>query len=101
MKPFHFPLQSLRVLRQQKERTAQQLYTEALRQCEDAAARVKSASNELAACWSALRGDIASGVNAIELLRTRAWCNVLELRLRKRPARSNRRGFTWTRNGRT
>lgn len=84
MKPFRFPLQSLRVLREQKERAAQKHYTEALHACEQAAAHVKSAGDELATCWSALCDKLASGVTATDLLKTRAWCNVLELRLKER-----------------
>lgn len=84
MKTFRFPLQSLRVLREQKEQAAQKRYSEALRACEEAAARVKSAGDELSSSWTALGRDLTSGVTAMELLRTRAWCNVLELRLKER-----------------
>ena len=84
MRPFRFSLQSLRVLREQKERAAQKHYTEALQACEQAAGRVKAAGDELAACWTTLCDKLTSGVNATELLRTRAWCNVLELRLKER-----------------
>lgn len=84
MKSFRFPLQSLRVLREQKERAAQKHYTEALQACEQAAVRLKTASDELANCWSALCDKLSNGVNATDLLRTRAWCNVLELRLKDR-----------------
>lgn len=84
MKSFRFPLQSLRVLREQKEQTAQKHYAEVLRACEDAAARVKAAGDELSASWNALGQELAAGVTAMELLRTRAWCNALELRLKER-----------------
>jgi hypothetical protein len=56
---------------------------EALRACEAAAARIKSAGDELAACWTALCRDISAGVPPTDLLRKRAWCNVLELRLKE------------------
>ena len=84
MKTFRFPLQSLRVLREQKEQAAQKHYAEALRACEHAAARVKAAGDELSASWNALGQELAAGVTAMELLRTRAWCNALELRLKER-----------------
>ena len=84
MKSFRFPLQSLRVLREQKEQAAQKHYAEVLRACEDAAARVKAAGDELSASWNALGQKLAAGVTAMELLRTRAWCNALELRLKER-----------------
>ena len=84
MKTFRFPLQSLRVLREQKEQVAQKNYAVALRSAEDAAARVKMASDELSANWTTLGKELAAGVTAMELLRTRAWCNALELRLKER-----------------
>src|ERR1041385_4037041 len=84
MKTFRFPLQSLRVLREQKEHREQKRYADALRACEDAAEKVKTAGDELSASWLTLGKELSSGVTAMELLRTRAWCNVLELRLRER-----------------
>jgi flagellar export protein FliJ len=84
MKTFRFPLQSLRVLREQKEQAAQKNYAEVLRACEDAAARVKAAGDELSASWTTLSKELTAGVTAMELLRTRAWCNALELRLKER-----------------
>jgi hypothetical protein len=54
-----------------------------MRACEDAAARVKAAGDELAACWTALCREIAAGVSPTDLLRKRAWCNVLELKLKE------------------
>lgn len=84
MKSFQFPLQSLRVLRGQKERAAQLRYADALRACEKAAAQVKAAGDELNAGWTTLARGLSAGVSAMELLRHRAWCNVLELRLKER-----------------
>ena len=48
MKPFRFPLQSLRVLREQKEREAQQRFADAMRACEEAAFQLQEASDALA-----------------------------------------------------
>jgi len=84
MKPFRFPLQPLRVLREQKEQLAQQHFADALRACEEAASRLHEASEELAAGWTALCEELSSGVPASKLLRARAWCNVLELRQKER-----------------
>lgn len=84
MKRFQFSLQPIRVLREQKEHEAQQHYVLALRACEEAAARVQAAGQELAACWTTLGLELANGSEATEVLRTRAWCNVLELRLKER-----------------
>ena len=84
MKPFRFALQPLRVLREQREQTAQQRYAEALRACEQAAASVRLASEGLNNAWTALQKDLGAGVTGMQLMRSRAWCNVLELRLKDR-----------------
>jgi flagellar export protein FliJ len=80
MKPFRFSLQSIRVLREQKEQVAQQRFAEAMRACEEAAFQLQAASDELAAGWSSLCEELSTGVTATKLLRTRAWCQVLEHR---------------------
>src|SRR5579885_2630977 len=80
MKPFGFSLQSLRVLREQKERAAQRRYAEALRASEEAAARLDREARELAAAWTAMAGAVAGGVAAATLRQTGAWCAELERR---------------------
>jgi flagellar export protein FliJ len=84
MKPFRFSLQSIRVLREQKEQIAQQRFGEAMRACEEAAFQLQAASDELAAGWSSLCEELTEGVAATKLLRTRAWCQVLEVRQKER-----------------
>jgi flagellar FliJ protein len=84
MKSFHFSLSALSVLREQQEQAAQKKYADALRFCEGAAANVQRASHELMNCWHDLTGKLSSGVSAVEFLRARAWCNVLEMRLKER-----------------
>ena len=84
MKTFHFSLSALSVLREQQEQAAQKKYADSLRICEEAAARVQTASQELMTCWHELTGKLSAGVSAMEFLRARAWCNVLELRLKER-----------------
>jgi hypothetical protein len=74
--------QRSRAVRAPAERTKQN-YQAALRACEAAAARVKAAGDELAAGWTALCQETGKGVSATDLLRKRAWCNVLELRLKE------------------
>jgi len=86
MKPFRFSLQSLRTLREQQERKAQQAFAEAMRTCEERAVQLQIASDELAAGWSAFCKDLSTGVPASKLVRTRGWCDVLELRQRERAA---------------
>ena len=86
MKSFQFSLSALCVLREQQEQAAQKKYAEALHFCEEAATRVENASHELMTCWRDLTGKLSAGVSAVEFLRARAWCNVLELRLKERTA---------------
>jgi flagellar export protein FliJ len=84
MKPFRFSLQPLRSLREHKEQAARAAYADRLHACEEAAARMQAASAELTASWAKLSGELAAGTTGIALLRTRAWCNVLELRVKER-----------------
>jgi len=86
MKPFRFALQPLRAVREHKEQAARERYAAALQGCELAAARVQQAGTELSSCWVCLGEQLAEGVSGNDLLRTRAWCNVLELRLKERAA---------------
>ena len=86
MKSFQFSLSALAVLREQQEQAAQKKYVDALHFCEEAAGRVDAASHELKNCWRDLTGKLSAGVSAMEFLRARAWCNVLELRLKERTA---------------
>ena len=87
MKPFRFSLKSLRVLREQKERTAQKRYVEALRASDEAAARLDAGTHELAAAWTALCEEVAEGVTVAKLHQTRAWCGELERRCDNCPPR--------------
>lgn len=86
MKPFRFSLQPVRALKEQAEEAARLRYATTLRACEAAASRMQKASAELTSCWAGLCDKLASGVNSGELLRARAWCNVLELRVKERAA---------------
>jgi flagellar export protein FliJ len=84
MKPFKFSLQSIRLLRQQKEQQAQQRFAEAMHACEEAAFQLQEASDALATSWATLCQELSAGVTATGLLRTRSWCNVLERRQQER-----------------
>jgi flagellar biosynthesis chaperone FliJ len=76
------PSQATRALREQKPGLKQTCQS-ALRACEAAAAKVQEASSELATSWTALCHEISTGVSSTDILRKRAWCNVLELRLKE------------------
>ncbi len=90
MKPFRFSLQPMLSLKEQTEQAARERYAAALRACENAAARLQQASVELADCWTGLCQKLAAGVSGAELLRARAWCNVLETRVKECAAASER-----------
>jgi len=86
MKPFRFSLEPIRALKQQAEQSARERYAATLRACEEAAAAVQKASVELTEGWTGLCQRLAAGVSGVDLLRARAWCNVLELRVKERAA---------------
>jgi flagellar export protein FliJ len=86
MKPYHFSLESLRVLRQQKERAAQQRYAGALAVCHEAELQLQHATAELAAGWNLLGQELGHGTTANWLTSFRAWCKVLEIRWNERKA---------------
>jgi flagellar FliJ protein len=80
MKPFHFPLKSLRVVREQKERAAQKRFVEAMRASDEAAAKLDAGTHELSAAWMALCKQVEAGTTISKLQHTRAWCGELERR---------------------
>jgi len=84
MRPFHFSLQPIRALKEQAEQSARERYAATLRACEEAAAAVQKASADLTEAWTGLCQRLAAGVASVDLLRARAWCNVLELRVKER-----------------
>jgi flagellar export protein FliJ len=84
MTRFKFPLESLRVLRQQKERAAQQRYAVALMACNKAEFLLQSAAAELEANWNLLRGELINIVGADRLGQLRTWGTVLEIRWHER-----------------
>ena len=71
-----------RAAREKKEHVKQHV-EQTLHACESVAARIKTAGEELAASWTVLCQEFSTGASSTELLRKRAWCNVLELRLKE------------------
>jgi flagellar export protein FliJ len=80
MKSFSFPLESLRTLRQQRERAAQQRYARALVLCNGAARVLQLAQDELNAGHALFMREIETGTTASRLVNLRTWCTVLEIR---------------------
>jgi flagellar export protein FliJ len=86
MKPFRFPLEPLRVLRQQKERMAQQRYARLLSACNIAAAQLEKANGELARGRELLTREMNQGVTAARIMTLRTWCMALEIHQHERRA---------------
>ncbi len=86
MKPFHFPLEPLHLLRKQKERVAQQRYARTLSVCETAAAQLEKAATELAVGRESLTSELNSGVSAAKIMSLRTWCMALEIHQHERRA---------------
>lgn len=80
MKAFNFPLESLRTLRKQRERAAQQNYSRALAACDDAIRILGLAEEALKSAHSVLMNELAAGVPAGRAVHLRTWCNLLETR---------------------
>ena len=86
MKPFHFTLEPLRVLRGQKERAAQQRYIQALAACHEAERQLEQAATDMMAGWKVLGEELGHGIAADRLAQLHTWCKVLEIRRDEREA---------------
>ena len=86
MKPFRFSLESLLILRRQKERIAQQRYARALTACEAARFELQCATTEQVTGWNLLGRELGQGISADRLASLRSWCKVLETRWNERKA---------------
>ena len=80
MKAFSFPLESIRLLRQQRERAAQQRYGRALAACESAEHKLTAANEELAASYKMLAEELKLSSTISRLTQIRTWCAVLQMR---------------------
>jgi flagellar export protein FliJ len=80
MKAFNFPLESLRTLRKQRERAAQQRYSRALVLCQGAERVLQLAEEELKTSHRMLMGELKTGATAARIVNLRTWCTVLEIR---------------------
>ena len=80
MKAFSFPLESIRLLRQQRERAAQQRYSRARMRCDEAERGLKTAHDELTAGYAALSEALNHATDIGRLLHLRTWCVVLAAR---------------------
>jgi flagellar export protein FliJ len=86
MKPFIFPLESLRVLRKQRERAAQQRYARSLANCRKAELQMQTATAEWEASLVELKREMGAGISAGQFANLRNGCLVLEIRWRERQA---------------
>ena len=86
MKRFNFPLEPLRVLREQNERTARQRHAKALAACEVAELQLQSATKKLSEGWGVLTQELANNASAGKIMSLRTWCLVLEIQKHERVA---------------
>jgi flagellar export protein FliJ len=80
MKPFNFPLESIRVLRKQRERAAQQRYAKSLASCRKIEAQLQAATAEWNAGLAHLARELSGGLSAGQLANLRNGCLALEVR---------------------
>lgn len=80
MKAFKFPLESLRTLRKQREQQAQQVYSQKLVLCDEAAQSLKLAETELLTGHALVDHELNNGASAGRIMNLQTWCKVLELR---------------------
>ncbi len=83
MKRFRFSLESVRTLREQKEREAKRRYAAAVRVCDEIASRQHRIELELESCWAFAREQMIARTAALTLASTNAFADALEQRLQK------------------
>lgn len=86
MKGFSFPLESIRVLRQQRERSAQSRYARALMVCDGAEQKLQAAAAALAAGYKLVGAEMDQGADMGRVIHLRTWCTVLEMRVHESEA---------------
>jgi len=89
MKSFRFPLESLRILREQRERVAQQRYARSLSACNAAEAMLQKAVRERDAGYDLLMRELTDVVPAAKIVNLRTWCMALEIHQHERKAAFN------------
>jgi flagellar export protein FliJ len=80
MKRFRFALESVRTLREQKEREAQQRYAERVRACQAAATRLQVLELERESCWRLVREQVLARTTAQALAHSGAYAGAIEER---------------------
>jgi flagellar export protein FliJ len=81
MKPFHFSLEALRVLRQRQEQAALEQYAVALNRQRQAEERQQAVQLELEAAWQQRQNQMAAGAPAGMVLQLQNYGVFLEARL--------------------
>ena len=80
MKPFHFTLEAVRVVRQRQEQDAMESYARTLLVRRQAVERLESVQQQINAGWQELRELLARGCAAGEATRAQSCHRVLEKR---------------------
>jgi flagellar export protein FliJ len=80
MKPYHFPLQAVQILRQRQEQVALEKYAAAIRVRRLAEDQFELVKEELEAVWAALQQSISQNVTAAEMKQVQQYCQSVEER---------------------
>jgi flagellar export protein FliJ len=86
MKPFHFSLEAVRVLRQRQEKAALEQYASALNAQRQAEERQEAVQKELEAAWLQRQNQMAAGSPAGMVLQLQNYGVFLETRLAEHAA---------------
>jgi flagellar export protein FliJ len=81
MKPFHFTLEALRILRKRQEHAALEQYSSALHRQRQAEERQQAVQTELQAAWLQRQNQMAAGAPAGMVLQLQNYGVFLEARL--------------------
>lgn len=78
MKKFHFTLQALQTLRERQEKSALELYAQAVTARQLALENLESVMRHCEESWSFCRAEMARGAEAAQIARMEAYCRTVE-----------------------
>jgi flagellar export protein FliJ len=80
MKPFRFPLQAVRILRQRQEHDALGRYGKAVRARQEAVQQLNKVQEQLEAGWSEWKERFSKALSALQLKQLQAYCGTITKR---------------------
>ncbi|HMJ91369.1 MAG TPA: flagellar export protein FliJ [Candidatus Acidoferrum sp.] len=78
MKRFRFSLSAVQDVRAAEEQSAQKVFADAVRACEEAAVRLMALDRDLQNVWDGMRNSAVQGMRADQMRHAHSWCLVLE-----------------------